>query len=76
MNASQKTLTRNLRVILDLQRTSLCTFKSLAKRRSKGQSVQSLCRESLCFVSVLRSVDFLCIFVSFFYRTLFKIALL
>ena len=32
----------------------------------------SLCREFLCFVSVLRSVDFLCIFVPFFfYRTLF-----
>lgn len=31
----------------------------------------SLCREFLCFVSVLRSVDFLCIFVPFFFTELF-----
>ena len=42
MTASQKTRTRNLRVILGLQRTLLCKFKSLVKQLFKGQSVQFL----------------------------------
>ena len=52
MTASQKTRTRNLRVILGLQRTLLCKFKSLVKQLFKGQSVQFLYVVNSCVLSV------------------------
>lgn len=68
MTASQKTRTRNLQVILGLQRTLLGKVQVLGETALQGPVCPiSLCREFLCFVSVLRSVDFPCIFVFFIF---------